>query len=43
MKEWKHFTFEQRKVIFNELPHHYKLKEITEAIGCDPPPQSLKK
>ena len=36
MKDWKHLTLEQRKVIVNGIYHNYKLKEIAEAIGCDP-------
>ena len=36
MKDWKHLTFEQRKVISNGISHNYKLKEITEALGYDP-------
>ena len=36
MKEWKHLTFEQRKVISSGISHSYKLKEIAEAIGFDP-------
>ena len=32
IKNWKHSTFEQRKVISNEIPHNYKLKEIAEAL-----------
>ena len=36
MKDWKHLTFEQRKVIVNGISHNYKLKEIAEALGYDP-------
>lgn len=36
MKDWKHLTFEQRKVISNEISHNYKLKEIVETLGFDP-------
>ena len=36
MKEWKHLTFEQRKVIANGISHKYKLKEIAETLGFDP-------
>ena len=36
MKEWKHLTFEQRKVISNGISHNYKLKEIADALGFDP-------
>ena len=36
MKEWKHLTFEQRKVIASGISHNYKLREISEAIGFDP-------
>ena len=36
MKNWKHLTFEQRKVISNGISHNYKLKEIAEALGYDP-------
>ena len=36
MKTWKHLTFEQRKVISNEISHKYKLKEIAETLGFDP-------
>ena len=28
MKDWKHLTLEQRKVISNGISHSYKLKEI---------------
>ena len=30
MKDWKHLTLEQRKVISNGISHNYKLKEIAE-------------
>ena len=36
MKDWKHLTFEQRKVISNGISHSYKLKEIAETLGFDP-------
>ena len=36
MKEWKHLTLEQRKVISNGISHKYKLKEIAETLGFDP-------
>ena len=36
MKDWKHLTFEQRKVISNGISHNYKLKEIAESLGFDP-------
>ena len=36
MKDWKHLTFEQRKVISNGISHNYKLKEIAETLGFDP-------
>ena len=36
MKEWKHLTFEQRKVISSGISHNYKLREIAKAIGFDP-------
>ncbi|MCI8491326.1 MAG: IS30 family transposase [Lachnospiraceae bacterium] len=36
MKEWKHLTFEQRKVISNGISRNYKLKEIAETLGFDP-------
>ena len=36
MKNWKHLTFEQRKVISNGICHNYKLKEIAETLGYDP-------
>lgn len=36
MKNWKHLTFEQRKVISNGISRNYKLKEIAEALGYDP-------
>ena len=36
MKDWKHLTLEQRKVISNGISHNYKLKEIAEALGYDP-------
>ena len=36
MKDWKHLTLEQRKVIANGISHNYKLKDIAEALGFDP-------
>lgn len=36
MKEWKHISYDQRKVILNGLAHNYKLKDIGESIGIDP-------
>ena len=36
MKDWKHLTLEQRKVIANGISHKYKVKEIAEALGYDP-------
>ena len=36
MKDWKHLTLEQRKVISNGISHNYKLKEISESLGFDP-------
>ena len=36
MKDWKHLTLEQKKVIANGISHNYKLKDITEALGFDP-------
>lgn len=36
MKDWKHLTKEQRKVISNGISHNYKLKEIAETLGFDP-------
>ena len=36
MKDWKHLTFEQRKVILNGICHNYKSKEIAEVLGYDP-------
>lgn len=36
MKDWKHLTFEQRKVISNGISHNYKLKESAETLGFDP-------
>lgn len=36
MKNWKHLTFEQRKVISNGISHNYKLREIAETLGYDP-------
>lgn len=36
MKEWKHLTFEQRKVISSGISHGYKLKTIGENLLVDP-------
>ena len=36
MKDWKHLTLEQRKVIANGISHNYKFKDIAEALGFDP-------
>ena len=36
MKNWKHLTLDQRKVIANGISHNYKLKEIAETLGFDP-------
>lgn len=35
MKDWKHLTIKQRKVISNGISHNYKLKKIAEALGFD--------
>ena len=36
MKNWKHITFEQRKVISSGISHEYKLREIGENLQIDP-------
>ena len=36
MKNWKHITLEQRKVIVSLIAHEYKLKEIGECLQIDP-------
>ena len=36
MKDWKHISFDQRKVINSGIAHGYKLKEIGESLGLDP-------
>lgn len=36
MKTWKHINFEQRKVIASGIVHHYKVKEIADALNLDP-------
>ena len=36
MKDWKHLTLEQRKVISNGISHNYKLIEIAETLGYSP-------
>ena len=35
MKEWKHLTFEQNKVINSRISHSFKLKEIGENLQID--------
>ena len=36
MKEWKHISFDQRKVISSGIAHGYKLREIAESLLLDP-------
>lgn len=36
MKDWKHISLDQRKVIASGISHNYKLKEIGESLGLDP-------
>ena len=36
MKEWKHMTLEQRKIIGSGVAHNYKVKDIAEVLGLDP-------
>ena len=36
MKEWKHITLEQRKIIGSGVAHNYKVKDIAEVLGLDP-------
>ena len=36
MKNWKHITLEQRKIISSKISHECKLKEIGEELGIDP-------
>ena len=36
MKTWKHFTFEQRKVIASGISHNYKVKDIGDTLLVDP-------
>ncbi len=36
MKEWKHLTYEQRKVISSGIAHQKKAKHIAESLGVDP-------
>lgn len=36
MKEWKHLSLDQRKVISSGISHNYKLKDIGESLGFDP-------
>lgn len=36
MKEWKHLTLEQRKVISSGISHENKLKQIGESLQVDP-------
>ena len=35
MKEWKHLSLDQRKVISSGITHNYKVKIIAESIGFD--------
>ena len=36
MKEWKHITLEQRKIIGSGLAYYYKVKDIAEVLGLVP-------
>jgi IS30 family transposase len=36
MKQWKHLTLEQRKVISSGIAHNYKLREIADNLQIDP-------
>jgi len=36
MKEWKHLSIDQRKVISSGIAHEYKVKDIGESLGVDP-------
>lgn len=36
MKEWKHLSLDQRKVISSGIAHNYTIKKIAESIGFDP-------
>ena len=36
MKEWKHLSLDQRKVIASGIAHNYKAKDIAETLGFDP-------
>ena len=36
MKEWKHLTLEQRKVISSGIAHQKKAKDVAESLGVDP-------
>ncbi len=36
MKEWKHLSFDQRKVISSGIAQNYKLKVIAQSLGFDP-------
>ena len=36
MKQWKHLTLEQRKVISSGISHENKLKEIGKSLQVDP-------
>lgn len=36
MKEWKHISYDQRKVICSGIAHNYKLKNIAESLYLDP-------
>ena len=42
MKDWKHLTFEQRKVISSGISHKYKLKDIGGNLLVDPTSVSKK-
>ena len=42
MKNWKHLTFEQRKVISSGISHKYKFKNIGESLLVDPTSVSKK-
>jgi len=36
MKEWKHLSLDQRKVISSGIAHNFKVKMIAESLGFDP-------
>ena len=36
MKNWKHLSLDQRKVISNGISHNYTIKEIATSLGFDP-------